>query len=197
MRHQITNFTSLNQLPSFDQLTEGTASAVAAASTTLASRFEDNSDRVLDAVVDANRRVVEFAVSVSDRVTALTPAQFPVELPFTGKLPTFTGKLPTFTGKLPTAAETGERYLDFVERAVSVNRDFNERIVSMLKGDVTSAVEQVIVNASATAKKTATKKTVAKKTVAKKAVAKRTVAKKATARTVPVRKTEANKTVAK
>jgi hypothetical protein len=190
MRHQITNFTSLNQLPSFDQLTEGTASAVAAASTTLASRFEDNSDRVLDAVVDANRRVVEFAVSVSDRVTALTPAQFPVELPFTGKLP-------TFTGKLPTAAETGERYLDFVERAVSVNRDFNERIVSMLKGDVTSAVEQVIVNASATAKKTATKKTVAKKTVAKKAVAKRTVAKKATARTVPVRKTVANKTVAK
>ncbi|HSM65854.1 MAG TPA: hypothetical protein VK860_06090, partial [Ilumatobacteraceae bacterium] len=77
--------------------------------------FTTTSDKVLDAVLDTNRRVVDVAVSAADRVNER------VELPFADRLPT------------PTVA--GERYLDFVERAVSLNREMNQRVVELLGAD--------------------------------------------------------------
>jgi len=129
----------------------------------IADRFTTTSDRVLDAVLDTNRRIVDAAVTTADRVAEQFRSQVSVELPFADRLPT------------PTVA--GERYLDFVERAVSLNRDMNQRVVDMIKAD--------------NAKKAPAKKTVANKTVAKKTPAKKTVAKK-----TPAKKTVAKKAVA-
>jgi len=183
MRDQFTSFTRM--------FPDDAASAIATASTTLADGLEKNGERVFDAVIDANRRIVEFAVTASDRVTDrladVLPERFPVELPFSDRLP-------SFSGTVPTAAVTGERYLDFVERAVNVNRDFNERIVSMLKGDVAVAVERVTATAATkpvakkpAAKKPAVKKPAAKRTATAKPVAKRTATKRAPAKKAPAR----------
>ena len=101
MRDQFTNFTSTT-------------------AATLAENIDSANTRALDAVIDANRKLVEFAVTTADRVAD----QITFELPFADRLPS-----------LPTPAESGERYLDFVERAVAVNREFNDRIVAMLKSD--------------------------------------------------------------
>lgn len=105
----------------------------------------ETADRVLDAVLDANRRAVDFAVTTADRVQE------------------YTGDLP-MADRLPTPAETGERYLDFVERAVQMNRDFNQRVASMIE---TPAVAPKPAATRPTAKKTGTK-TSAKKASAKK-----------------------------
>jgi|GEM_PF-581179 len=129
----------------------------------IADRFTTTSDRVLDAVLDTNRRVVDAAVTTADRVAEQFRSQVSVELPFADRLPT------------PTVA--GERYLDFVERAVSLNRDMNQRVVDMITAD--------------NAKKAPANKTVANKTVANKSSAKKTVAKK-----TPAKKTVAKKAVA-
>ena len=129
----------------------------------IADRFTTTSDRVLDAVLDTNRRIVDAAVTTADRVAEQFRSQVSVELPFADRLPT------------PTVA--GERYLDFVERAVSLNRDMNQRVVDMIKAD--------------NAKKAPANKTVANKTVANKSSAKKTVAKK-----TPAKKTVAKKAVA-
>ena len=69
-------------------------------------------------MLDTNRRVVDFAVTTADR-RRHEPVN--VELPFADSLPT------------PTVA--GERYLEFVERAVSLNRDMNQRVADMIKVD--------------------------------------------------------------
>jgi len=129
----------------------------------IADRFTTTSDLVLDAVLDTNRRVVDAAVTTADRVAEQFRSQVSVELPFADRLPT------------PTVA--GERYLDFVERAVSLNRDMNQRVVDMITAD--------------NAKKAPANKTVANKTVANKSSAKKTVAKK-----TPAKKTVAKKAVA-
>ena len=126
----------------------------------IAERFTTTSDRVLDAVLDTNRRIVDAAVTTADRVTEQFRSQVTVELPFVDRLPT------------PTVA--GERYLDFVERAVSLNRDMNQRVVDMIKAD--------------NAKKAPATKTVAKKTPATKRPVKKAVAKKS-----PAKKTVASK----
>jgi len=126
----------------------------------IAERFTTTSDRVLDAVLDTNRRIVDAAVTTADRVAEQFRSQVTVELPFADRLPT------------PTLA--GERYLDFVERAVSLNRDMNQRVVDMIRAD--------------NAKKAPVTKTVAKKTPATKRPVKKTVAKKS-----PAKKTIASK----
>jgi len=126
----------------------------------IAERFTTTSDRVLDAVLDTNRRIVDAAVTTADRVAEQFRSQVTVELPFADRLPT------------PTLA--GERYLDFVERAVSLNRDMNQRVVDMIRAD--------------NAKKAPVTKTVAKKTPATKRPVKKTVARKS-----PAKKTIASK----
>ena len=73
----------------------------------------DVNDRVLDTVVTVNRRIVDTVVEVADRVPAAR-----VEVPF--------------ADRLPTVADAGKRYIDFVERAASVNRDFTARVVANL-----------------------------------------------------------------
>jgi hypothetical protein len=125
----------------------------------ISERFTTTSDQVLDAVLDTNRRVVDFAVTTADRVNEQVRSQVKVELPFADSLPT------------PTVA--GERYLEFVERAVSLNRDLNQRVVDMIKADNAKAAADKVV---APVKKAVAKKAPAKKTVAKKAPAKKTVA---------------------
>jgi hypothetical protein len=75
--------------------------------------FVDVNDRVLDTVVTVNRRIVDTVVEVAERVPASR-----IEVPF--------------ADRLPTAADAGKRYLDFVERAASVNRDFTARVVATL-----------------------------------------------------------------
>ena len=127
----------------------------------ISERFTTTSDQVLDAVLDTNRRIVDLAVTTADRVAD----QVKVELPFADSLPT------------PTVA--GERYLEFVERAVSMNRDMNQRVAEMIKVDNARAAADKVV---APVKKTVAKKAPAKKTAAKKRPAKKTAAKKATAK---------------
>jgi len=78
---------------------------------TAAKTVVDTNERILDNVVSMNRRIVDGAVRTADRITT-------VELPL--------------ADKLPTAAEAGDRYLDFVEHAVSANRDLTARVVGML-----------------------------------------------------------------
>jgi hypothetical protein len=80
----------------------------------------DTSERILDTIVDVNRRVVDEAVRTADR--------FPtVELPL--------------SDKLPTPAEAGDRYIDFVEQAASMNRDFTSRVVHMLPTGVATTAK--------------------------------------------------------
>ena len=151
----------------------------------IGERIANTSDQVLDAVLDANRRIVDIAVTTADRVAD----QINVELPFADRLPT------------PTVA--GERYLEFVERAVSLNRDMNQRVVEMITADnARAASEKVVARAkhvADTAGKTAAdsaKQRPAARTTAKKTTAKKTTAKKTTAKTRPAKKTVAKKTVA-
>lgn len=94
----------------------------------------DANTKVLDTVVETNRNVVDFAVKAAER--------FPtIDLP---------GELPV---SLPTPAEAGERYLDFVERAVSMNRELNDRIVAMLPADIKPAAAKKASAKKATASK--------------------------------------------
>ncbi len=152
----------------------------------ISERFTTTSDEVLDAVLDTNRRIVDFAVTTADRVAD----QVKVELPFADSFPT------------PTVA--GERYLEFVERAVSINRDMNHRVAEMIKADNAKAASDKVVatarNVADTASRTVadTTKTVTgtAKTAAKKAPAKKTVARKPAARK-PAKKAPAKKVVAK
>jgi DNA-binding protein HU-beta len=176
----------------FTKLNEFTTSATA----TVAENIDRANERALDALVDANRRLVEFAVTTADRLSE----QISVELPF--------------TDRFPTPAESGERYLDFVERAVAVNREFNDRIVTMLKADAPAAADRFVATATrvadaatdktvetvadaATAAKTTATKTPARKTPARKTTARKTTATKTPARKTPARKTPARKTTAK
>ena len=156
MRNQF-KFTEPFDSPLFD--TEALAA--------LADKVEAANERLLDFVVDANRRLADLAVTSADRAAEVLPVALP------------------FADRLPTPAESAERYIDFVERAVAVNREFNQRVLAMLTVDAPAAVDTVtesVVASAATAKKTATRKTAAKKTAAKRTAAKRTTAKKTAAK---------------
>lgn len=141
--------------------------------TNISKRFTTTSDQVLDAVLDTNRRIVDAAVSAADRVAEQIRTQVTLDLRFTDRLPT------------PTVA--GERYLDFVERAVSLNRDLNHRVAEMITADNAKKVPARTTRAKTSPAKTSTaktspaKKSPAEKRVAKKAPAKKTVARKAAA----------------
>jgi len=78
---------------------------------TVTQTLVDANDRVLDTVVTVNKRLVDSVVEMADRAPN-------VDMPF--------------ADRLPTPAENGKRYIDFVERAVSVNRDFTARLVAQL-----------------------------------------------------------------
>ncbi len=152
----------------------------------ISERFTTTSDEVLDAVLDTNRRIVDFAVTTADRVAD----QVKFEVPFADSLPT------------PTVA--GERYLEFVERAVSINRDMNHRVAEMIKADNAKAASDKVVatarnvadSASRTVADTTKTVTGTAKTVAEKAPAKK-IAKKPVARKSPAKKSVARKPVAK
>jgi len=122
------------------------------------------SDRMLDGVVDVNRRVVGHAVTSADRAAE----QFPVGLPF--------------RDRLPTPAQAGERYIGLLERAVSVRRHLNARVINRCATDASgTAVPDGAVNETAAKKTTVKTATTAKKVTAKKMTAKKSTAKRATA----------------
>ncbi len=173
MFEQITKFAN----EATDNLTGSVTDAIK--DNNISERFTTTSDQVLDAVLDANRRIVEISVTTADRIVE----QLNVELPFGDRFPT------------PTVA--GERYLEFVERAVSLNRDMNQRVADMIKADNVRAASDKVVATAKTATKTTPTKTTATKTTARKTAAKKTTA-KTSPRKSPVRKTAAKKrTVAK
>ncbi len=146
----------------------------------ISERFTTTSDQVLDTVLDTNRRIVEFAVTTADRVAD----QVKIELPFADSFPT------------PTVA--GERYLDFVERAVSMNREMNQRVAEMIKADNAKAASDKVVATAKNVAETATK-TVSDtaKTVAKQAPSSNVAGRKVAATKRPAKKTAAKKTTAK
>jgi hypothetical protein len=120
--------------------------------------YTETNDRVLDAVVDTNRRVVDFAVKTADQMVD--------RLDQVEQLPEL-----NFADKVPTPAETGARYLEFVERAVELNREYTQRVVDgILEGETVAPVAEKPVAKKAPAKKAA-KKTPARKPAAKKAPA--------------------------
>jgi len=140
--------------------------------TNVSERFTTTSDQVLDAVLDTNRRVVDFAVTTADRVAD----QINFDVPF--------------ADSFPTPTDAGERYLEFVERAVSMNRDMNQRVAEMITVDNAKAAADKVV---APAKKTVAKKSTAKKSTAKKSPAKKSTAKKSTAKKSTAKKAAASK----
>ncbi|MET0663286.1 MAG: hypothetical protein ABWZ42_09160 [Ilumatobacteraceae bacterium] len=131
----------------------------------LAGKVEAANERVLEFVVDASRRLADLAVASADRAADVLPVALP------------------FADRLPTPAESAASYLDFVERAATVNREFNQRVVALLTVDAPAVVDTVAesVSSAPTAKKTAAKKTAARKTAARKTAAKKTAAKKTAA----------------
>jgi hypothetical protein len=131
-------------------------------SKTIADNYASNSDRVLDAVLDGNRKFVDAAVTTLDQLIEQLPAA-PVQV----------------ADRLPTPAEAGARYLEFVERAVEINREWNDRVVAMLTVGQTADV--VAEPTPAPAKKAVAKRAPAKRT-AKKAPAKRAAAKRTAAK---------------
>lgn len=144
---------------------------------TATANYTSTNDKVLDAVVDANRKAVDFAVktagSISNAIEIPAMPKMPVELPFADRF-----ELPALP-EFPTAAEAGKRYISFVERAADLNRDLNERVVDMLKVEGNKVAVKPAPKTTAkkpAARKAAPKKTAAK-TAARKAAAKTTAAK--------------------
>ena len=140
MRNQITTIIEKINDQAGEQLAQGAKTA------------REANDRFLDAVVETNRKAVDFAVTSFDRLSDQAPA---VELPMVDRF------------ELPTAAEAGKRYIDVVERLVELNRDFSKRVVDMLPADkpVKRTASKAKRSASATAssaKKTARKATAKK-----------------------------------
>lgn len=133
---------------------------------TATTNYTSTNDKVLDAVIDANRKAVDFAVKTVDAITKAVEVPAMSELPIAGRF-----ELPEF----PTAAAAGKRYISFVERAAEMNRDLNGRVIDMLK------IEEAKPAAKPAAKKAAVKKPAVKKPAAKKPAAKKPAAKKAPA----------------
>lgn len=150
----------------------------------IADRYASVSTTVLDAVVEAQHKLVDAWINGADKLVEVIPVDLP--------------------SAFPAPAETGAKYLDFVERAATVNREWNARVVNMLRtGDVdhlttpivdaaTSMTETItdtiseavskVTPAAAPGAKAPAAKTPAKKAPAKKAPAKKAAAKKAPAR---------------
>ena len=89
-----------------------------------AKNFVDANERMLDTVVSVNRRMVDTAVRVNRTIADRTPK---LDLPL--------------SEKLPTPAATGARYIDFVERAASANRDFTAKVVAQLPTGVAATAK--------------------------------------------------------
>ncbi len=133
--------------------------------TAITDRIEAANERVLDVVVDANRRLADLAVTSAARVTAALPVDVP------------------FADKLPTATESAGQYLDFVERAVAMNREFSQRVLATLTANAPSdTVTAAKVSVETVPAKPAAKKATARKATAKKAPAKKVAAKKVAAK---------------
>jgi hypothetical protein len=79
---------------------------------TVTENYTETNQRVLDAVVENSRKAADFYVKTADQVSDQLPS---IDLPF----------------ELPTPADAADRYVEFVERVVEMNREFSERIVKI------------------------------------------------------------------
>ena len=131
---------------------------------TATANYTSTNDKVLDAVIDANRKAVDFAVKTVGAITKAVEVPTMPELPFAGRF-----ELPEF----PTAAEAGKRYISFVERAADMNRDLNGRVIDMLKIEEAKPAKKPAAKKAPAAAKPAAKKPAAKKPAAKKPAAKK------------------------
>lgn len=156
----------------FDQVTKFANTASTNVNDSIRENLTSTTDQVLDVVLDTNRRIVDLAISTADRVSS----QIDLDVPF--------------ADRLPTPSVVGERYLDFVEQAVSLNREMTQRVVEMLQ----AAEERTTV--AATAEQATARRTAAKKPVARKATAKKTATKKRTAKKSTAKKSAAKKSTA-
>ena len=120
--------------------------------------YTKTNDRVLDAIVDTNRKAVDFVVKTADQAPHIG---LTFEVPMVDRV------------EFPTPADAGKRYLDAIERLAEINRDVSERMVSSFPADK-PAVEAAVPAAKTaavqkpTAKKPATKKASARKAASKK-----------------------------
>ncbi|MDG1187941.1 MAG: hypothetical protein P8M10_04505 [Ilumatobacter sp.] len=120
--------------------------------------YTKTNDRMLDAIVDTNRKAVDFVVKTADQAPHIG---LTFEVPMVDRV------------EFPTPADAGKRYLDAIERLAEINRDVSERMVSSFPADK-PAVEAAVPAAKTaavqkpTAKKPATKKASARKAASKK-----------------------------
>lgn len=120
--------------------------------------YTKTNDRMLDAIVDTNRKAVDFVVKTADQAPHIG---LTFEVPMVDRV------------EFPTPADAGKRYLDVIERLAEINRDVSERMVSSFPADK-PAVEAAVPAAKTaavqkpTAKKPATKKASARKAASKK-----------------------------
>jgi hypothetical protein len=116
-----------------------------------AKTYTKTNDRVLDAIVDTNRKAVDFVVKTADQAPHIGLA---FEVPMVDRV------------EFPTPADAGKRYLDVIERLAEINRDVSERMVSSFPADKPAAKTAAV--QKPTAKKPATKKASARKAASKK-----------------------------
>ena len=135
MRSQITNIAERFNEQVIDQLNKA------------GKTYTKTNDRVLDAIVDTNRKAVDFVVKTADQAPRIG---LDFEVPMVDRV------------EFPTPADAGKRYLDAVERLAEINRDVSERVMSSFPADKTAAVQKPA------AKKPATKKASARAAVTKK-----------------------------
>ena len=121
-----------------------------------AKTLVDTNDRVLDTVVTVNKRIVDTVVELNDRIVDAAPSfELPVEVPFADRLGD--------RFEVPTAAEAGKQYLDFVQRAADMNRDFTARLVGQLPTGVATSAKATATKAAKPAKRASKKKAAAAK----------------------------------
>lgn len=93
--------------------------------------FVDANERILDAVMTVNRRVVDTVLRTNQNIADRAP-KFDMPL----------------ADRLLTPAQTAARYIDVVERAVSLNRDFTATMVGQLPTGVAAAAKNRATTAS-------------------------------------------------
>ena len=120
--------------------------------------YTKTNDRMLDAIVDTNRKAVDFVVKTADQAPHIG---LTFEVPMVDRV------------EFPTPADAGKRYLDAIERLAEINRDVSERMVSSFPAD-----KPVVEAAVPAAKTAAVQKPTAKKPATKKASARKAASKK-------------------
>lgn len=91
----------------------------------IAERYTTVTTAVIDAVVDAQHKMVDAWIAGADKLVEVLPMDLPAGI--------------------PAPAESGAKYLDFVEKAATLNREWNARVADMLRtGDVDHVTAPIV-----------------------------------------------------